>query len=159
MSSQPAIQPTRDIVIEELFPHAPGAIWRTLTSGELIGRWLMAPSGFEPVTGTEFTFQTTPAGAWDGTIRCRVLEVVPERRIAYSWRGGHADNVGYGSLLDTVVSWTLTPEGDGTRLRLIHAGFELPRNETALTNMSAGWRKIVGRVGDMSAEDRAATAG
>ena len=43
---------TQDIVIEEVFPHAPEAIWKTLTTGELIGRWLMMkPTGFEPVKG------------------------------------------------------------------------------------------------------------
>ncbi|MDB5949533.1 MAG: transcriptional regulator [Massilia sp.] len=34
------------------------------------------------------------------------------------WRGGDASNVGYGSPLDTVVSWTLTKVDNGTRLRL-----------------------------------------
>ena len=54
---------TRDIVVEEVFQHEPETIWKTLTTGELIGRWLMAPTGFEPVTGKCFTFQTKPAGA------------------------------------------------------------------------------------------------
>jgi uncharacterized protein YndB with AHSA1/START domain len=54
---------TQDIVVEEVFPHTPETIWRTLTSGELIGRWLLTkPTGFEPVKGARFTFQTTPAG-------------------------------------------------------------------------------------------------
>ena len=44
-----------------------------------MGRWLMAPAGFEPVKGKHFTYQTTPAGAWDGTIHCQVLEVIAER--------------------------------------------------------------------------------
>ena len=55
---------TQDIVVDEVFPHAPETIWKTLTTGELIGRWLMATTGFEPVEGKHFTFQTTAAGAW-----------------------------------------------------------------------------------------------
>ena len=39
---------TQDIVVDEVFPHAPETIWKTLTTGDLIGRWLMAPTGFEP---------------------------------------------------------------------------------------------------------------
>jgi uncharacterized protein YndB with AHSA1/START domain len=35
---------TQDIVVDELFPHAPEIIWKTLTTGDLIGRWMMAPS-------------------------------------------------------------------------------------------------------------------
>lgn len=68
----------REIVVDELFPHAPETIWKTLTSGELMGRWLgMAPSGFAPVVGKCFTYRTTPAGKCDGTIQCEVLEVIP----------------------------------------------------------------------------------
>jgi uncharacterized protein YndB with AHSA1/START domain len=58
----------QQIEVDEVFPHAPETIWRTLTTGELIGRWLMAPTGFAPIKGTRFTFRTRPAGAWDGVI-------------------------------------------------------------------------------------------
>ncbi len=99
---------TQDIVVEEVFPHAPETIWKTLTTRELMGRWLhMTPTGFAPVKGTRFTYQTTPAGAWDGVIHCEVLEVIPNERLVYSWKGGHEGNVGYGSRLDTVVTFTL----------------------------------------------------
>ena len=44
--------PPQAIVVDEVFPHAPETIWRTLTSGDLMGRWLrMAPAGFEPRGG------------------------------------------------------------------------------------------------------------
>ena len=65
------------IVVDEVFPHAPATVWKALTTGNLIARWMMAPRGFEPVPGNRFTFQTTPAGEWDGVIHCQVLEVVP----------------------------------------------------------------------------------
>ena len=134
---------TQEIVVDEVFPHRPETIWKTLTNGALMARWMMEPTGFEPVAGTDFTFQTRSAGAWDGTIRCRVLEVVPNERLVYAWTGGHHGNEGYGSLLDTLVTWILTPVAAGTRLRLVHSGFELPRNDTAYRNMSEGWKKVV----------------
>ena len=55
-STAAMISTTREIVVDEVLPHAPEVIWKTLTSGDLIGRWLMAPSGFEPVKGKRFTF-------------------------------------------------------------------------------------------------------
>jgi uncharacterized protein YndB with AHSA1/START domain len=134
---------TQDIVVDEIFPHAPETIWKTLTTGALISRWMMAPTGFEPVEGTHFTFQTTPAGEWDGVIRCRVLEVRPNERFAYAWQGGHEGNVGYGSRLDTVVTFTLSRVLAGTRVRLVHSGFVLPKNETAFRSMGEGWKKVV----------------
>lgn len=143
---------TRDVVVDEVFPHAPEAIWKTLTSGALMGRWLMAPTGFAPVVGNRFSYQTTPAGPWDGVIHCEVLEVTPNERLAYSWRGGHPDNVGYGSRLDTIVTFILSKVETGTRLRLVHSGFVLPRNDTAFRRMGEGWVKVVRTIGDLSGE-------
>ncbi|MBU1361297.1 MAG: SRPBCC domain-containing protein [Gammaproteobacteria bacterium] len=141
---------TQDIVMSEIFPHAPATIWRALTTGSLIAHWLMEPRGFEPVQGTRFTYQTKPAGAWDGTIHCEVLEVVPDERFVYAWKGGHESNEGYGSRLDTVVTFTLTPVAEGTRLTLVHAGFVTPTNDVAFTNMSNGWRKILPELGQLA---------
>jgi uncharacterized protein YndB with AHSA1/START domain len=144
---------TQDIVVDDVFPHSPETIWKTLTTGELMGRWLhMAPTGFEPVKGKHFTYQTTPAGAWDGVIHCEVLEAVPNQRLAYAWKGGHEANVGYGSRLDTVVTFTLSRIETGTRLRVVHSGFVLPQNEVAFKNMGGGWKKVVPTIGAIAAE-------
>jgi uncharacterized protein YndB with AHSA1/START domain len=144
---------TQNIVVEEAVPHAPETVWKVLTTGELMGRWLhMTPTGFKPVKGTRFTYQTTPAGAWDGVIHCEVLEAIPNERLTYAWKGGHEGNIGYGAPLDTVVTFTLSRVENGTRLRLVHSGFVLPKNETAFTNMGAGWKKVVRTVGEIAAE-------
>jgi uncharacterized protein YndB with AHSA1/START domain len=143
----------REIVVVEVFPHAPETIWKTLTSGELMARWLgMTPAGFAPVVGNRFTYRTTPAGKWDGTIRCEVREVIPHERFVYSWRGGHENNVGYGAPLDTIVTFTLEPADGGTRLRLVHSGFVLPRNDSAYRNMSGGWSQVVPQIGAITDE-------
>ena len=146
---------TQSIVVDEVFPHAPDAIWKVLTTGALIGRWLMAPTGFAPVKGTRFTYKTKPAGAWDGTIQCEVLEAVANERLVYSWRGGDAGNVGYGAPLDTIVTFTLSKVQGGTRLRLVHSGFVLPANDSAFTTMGAGWKKVVKDLGAIAAEGNA----
>jgi uncharacterized protein YndB with AHSA1/START domain len=152
MTDAAMILDAQDIVVEEVFPHVPETIWKTLTTGDLIGRWLMKPTGFEPVKGARFTFQTTPAGAWDGVIQCQVLEVTPNERFVFAWKGGHEGNVGYGSRLDTVVTFTLSRVENGTRLRLVHSGFVLPNNEIAFKNMGDGWKKVVPRIGAMAGE-------
>ena len=150
MNDTPAEDDAQHIVVDEVFPHAPETIWKTLTTGELIDRWLMKSTGFEPVEGTRFTLQTTPAGQWDGVIHCEVLEVMRNERLSYSWRGGHDGNVEYGSRLATVVTWTLTKVEGGTRLRVVHSGFVLPKNATTLRNLRAGWKQVVGEIGVMS---------
>lgn len=146
MTDAAMISSLQQIVVDEIFPHAPQVIWRALTTGEMIARWLMQPSGFEAVVGNQFTYQTKPAGAWDGTIHCEVLEVQENVQFAYAWRGGDDSNEGYGSRLDTVVTWTLEPVAEGTRVRLVHSGFELPKNEVAFRNMGDGWKVVVPRL-------------
>jgi uncharacterized protein YndB with AHSA1/START domain len=144
---------SQQIVVDEVFPHTLDVVWKTLTTPELMGRWLhMAPVGFSPTVGTRFTYQTTPAGEWDGVIHCQVLDATPNQRLAYSWKGGHQGNVGYGARLDTVVTFVLSAVEAGTRVRLSHAGFVLPRNETAFENMSKGWTKVVANIGALAAE-------
>jgi len=145
---------TQDIVVDEVLPHAPETIWKALTTGELIGRWLMmTPTGFEAVKGKRFTFQTTPGGAWDGVIHCQVLEATPNERLVYAWKSGHEGNVGYGSPLDTVVTFMLSKVENGTRLRLVHSGFVLPRNDGAFKKMGEGWKKCVPTIGAIADEE------
>ncbi len=142
-----ALQPdTQDIVVDEVFPHMPSAIWKVLTSGELINRWLMVQKGFEPVERSHFSFQTPPDGEWDGVIHCQVLEVVANERLVYSWKSGHESHAGYVSRLDTVVTWTLTRNEGGTRLRLVHSGFIMATNMSIFKNVSAGWSKVVSKL-------------
>ena len=152
MTAAAALADTRDIVVDEVFPHAPAVVWKTLTTHELISRWLPMPNDFEPTKGRRFTFRTTPAGAWDGVIHCEVLQVTPNERLVYTWTGGHEANDQYGSRLETVVTWTLSAVDGGTRLRLVHSGFRTPKNDFALKNMSEGWPKVVQRIGAIAGE-------
>ncbi|MFP5076228.1 SRPBCC family protein [Rhizobium sp. YIM 134829] len=148
--STPLLQ---SIEIDELLPHARHVVWRALTEADLMRRWMMTPEGFRPVVGTRFTFRTKPAGAWDGTIHCEVLDVIDQERIAYRWTGGHESNIGYGSKLDTVVSITLSDAPNGTRLSIVHSGFELPRNDSAFRTMSDGWKVVAERLETVVAEE------
>jgi len=153
MTQAALVADSHDIVVDEVFPHAPEVVWKTLTTPELMARWLsMTPTGFEPRQGNRFTYQTTPAGEWDGVIHCEVLEVIPNERLVYTWKGGHEANVGYGSRLETAVTWTLSKVAIGTRLRLVHCGFVRPKNDAAFKTMSVGWTKVVEKIDAIAAE-------
>jgi uncharacterized protein YndB with AHSA1/START domain len=149
---------TRDIVVDEVFPYAPEIVWKTLTTAELVGRWLLVPTGFEPSKGKHFTFQTTPAGEWDGVIRCEVLEVTTNERLVYAWTGGHDGNAQYGSRLESVVTWTLTAVDGGTRLRLVHSGFRTPKNDFAFKRMGEGWPQVFNKIEAVAGEQESTEA-
>jgi uncharacterized protein YndB with AHSA1/START domain len=144
-------QASREIVVEDVLPHPPELVWKSLTTGELIRRWLM-PNDFEPTVGWRFTFQTKPMGSWDGVVRCEVLEVIPNQKLVYSWKGGSQNNTAYGAPLDSIVTWTLTPVDGGTRLRLVHGGFRSPGNDFACGAMGRGWAKVMGAIGRVTAD-------
>lgn len=150
MTSEAGSSPTRSIVVEEVLRHAPEKVWKTLTTSELIARWLMA-NDFELAVGKQFTFRAKPMGDWDGTVHCEVLDVLPNEKLVYSWRGGSATGSQI-PVLDSVVTWTLTAVDGGTRLRLVHSGFRSPENDMAFNAMSPGWGHIMQGIEKIAAE-------
>ena len=133
------------IVVSYDLPDPPKKVWRALTEPELLGAWLM-PNDIRAEVGHRFNFRAQPVPGWDGIVYCEVLEVVPEKRLVYSWRGGSGKIEGYGHELDTVVTWDLVPTAaGGTQVRLEHSGFD--PNSFAFKQMGQGWRgKIAERI-------------
>jgi len=132
----------RDIALERVYAHAPERVWRALTDRQKLSAWLM-PNDFEPLLGHRFTFRSKPQPGWDGVTHCEVVELEPPRRLAFTWRGGAGP--GKPLTLDTVVRFTLTPDGDGTRLRLEHTGFSGVKGVLLSFLMGAGWAKMLRR--------------
>lgn len=121
------------IVNEISLPHTPAQVWRALTDSAALATWLM-PNDFAPRVGHRFTFRTTPVPPYfDGTVHCEVIEVTPPARLAYTWVGGPQ--------IDTVLTFTLRPQGAGTLLRLEHSGFDTstPAGRAAKAGLSRGW--------------------
>src|SRR5262245_42312302 len=96
------------IQIETIYAHPPQHVWMALTDSDAMAEWLMA-NDFQPRLGHRFQFRTKPAPGFNGIVQCEVTELVPLRRLAYSWKGGG---------INTVVSWTLEPVPEGTRVVL-----------------------------------------
>jgi uncharacterized protein YndB with AHSA1/START domain len=139
----------QSIIIDYVLPESPARVWRALTDPDLLTRWLM-PNNIRAEVGHHFTFQAQPVPGWDGVVHCEILEVVPEQRLVYAWQGGSKKLDGYGHEVDTVVTWTLTPESDGTRLHLEHSGFD--PESFAFKVMGQGWRgKVAERISQILA--------
>ncbi len=136
------------IEVDQYFPHPPPKLWRALTTPELMAQWLM-PNDFEPVVGHRFTFHSRPIAqtGFSGRIACQVLELVPQKRLPISWGDPeHPEGMA------TTVTWTLQPEGKGTRLFLEHAGFDPddPTQQLARKFMNGGWRShVLRRLSDL----------
>ncbi len=129
---------TKSIVVERTMPHPPEKIWRALTQSHLIAEWLMK-NDFEPAVGHRFQFHATPMPGWSGVTNCEVLEVEQPARLVYSWGDGTESESG----LRTIVTWTLEPDGEATRVRMEQSGFR-PQDEMGYKGMGGGWPRILG---------------
>ena len=90
--------------------------------------------------GSAFSFTGTDTEGTAWLHLCTVTEVIPFRKIAYTWK--YKDHEG-----NSLVEWELFPEENGTRLKLTHSGLESfpPLKSLARENFAMGWGEIVGR--------------
>ena len=128
---------TLSVIVEREFAHPPDKMWRALTQPHLIAEWLMK-NDFRPEVGHRFHL----TGEWGGVLDCEVLEVEPNRSLSYTWNFSH-DDAAYN--LRSVVTFTLTPAGAGTHLRMEQSGF-LPAQKQAFGGAKAGWQQFFGKL-------------
>ena len=123
--NKPATE-TRAVIIEREIPFSPDKIWRALTQPHLIEEWLMK-NDFKPVVGHRFDLRAD----W-GSVDCQVLTIEPNKTLSYTW-AAHG--------LESVVTWTLTPRGTGTHLRMEQSGFR-PDQPQAYQGAKYGWQRF-----------------
>jgi uncharacterized protein YndB with AHSA1/START domain len=111
-----------DSIEREIVIDAPvDRVWHLLTEAEHLGRWFgdagaeidLRPGGTLVLRWTEH-----------GTVHGRVERIEPQRLLSYRWApykspGGLEPDDGN----STLVEFTLSAEGDGTRVRVVESGF------------------------------------
>ena len=125
-------------VIERTYNAPIEKVWKAITDKEQMKQWYYDIDEFKPEPGFEFQFEGNNEDRCYVHL-CKVTEVIPERKLQYSWRyQGHEGN--------SFVTWELFPEGTGTRLKLTHEGLETfpPIADFAKKNFVAGWTAIIG---------------
>ena len=75
-------------------------------------------------------------------------DVEAQRTLSYTWDFAH-DDPAYD--LKSVVTFTLTPTGTGTRLRMEQTGFR-PEQKQALGGANAGWQQLLDRLAEVLAQ-------
>ncbi len=133
---------TRSVIVEREFPHPPEKLWRALTQPHLIEEWLMK-NDFSLAIGHRFNLR----GEWGGVLDCEVLAIEPQKSLSYSWNFQH-DDAAYD--LKSVVTFTLTPTGSGTHLRMEQVGFR-PDQKQAHGGAKAGWRQFLANLAEVLA--------
>jgi uncharacterized protein YndB with AHSA1/START domain len=126
------------VVIERTFNAPVAKVWRALIDVEEMRQWYFDLKEFKPEVGFEFEFVVEHEGNTYHHL-CRVTEVIPHKKIAYTWRYK-------GEPGDSLVTFELFAEGDKTRVKLTHSGIEtFPKTPAyARKNFEAGWTAIIG---------------
>ena len=123
-------------------------VWSVLTEPEHVTGWFTKGAteiDLRPGGAMKLTF------AEHGSVRARVEAVEPPRRFAYRWTAHFAGDAEPAEGNSTLVEFTLTPDGDGTRLRVVETGFDAlaTTSENAARNHelnTGGWAEMVQRV-------------
>ena len=126
------------IILERTFGAPVERVWIALTDVNEMGEWYFDLKEFRAEIGFEFEFVVEHEGNTYHHL-CKVTEVIPEKKIAYTWRYK-------GEPGDSLVTFELFPEGKKTRLKLTHTGIEtFPKTPAyARKNFEAGWTAIIG---------------
>jgi uncharacterized protein YndB with AHSA1/START domain len=126
------------VIVERMFDAPVARVWKALTDVDQMRVWYFDLKEFKLQIGFEFEFVVEHEGNTYHHL-CKVTEVIPEKKIAYTWR--YKGEVG-----DSLVTFELFGEGDRTRLKLTHSGIEtFPKTPAyARKNFEAGWTEIIG---------------
>ncbi|MFD7436528.1 SRPBCC domain-containing protein [Streptomyces sp. NPDC059861] len=133
------------IRVDQFFPHPPAKVWRALTDPELLAQWQMPGSeNFHLEVGHRYRMTSVPRPNTDfsGVVEVSVLGYDVERMLRVRWADAdRADGA------DWTITWMLEQEGRGTRLFLVHEGFDPddPAQSMARKIMDGGWRSHVMR--------------
>jgi uncharacterized protein YndB with AHSA1/START domain len=122
------------LIVERTYQVPVDMVWNALTDSKQMQQWYFPISGFKPVVGFEFQFE---GGNEEKSYMhlCRVTEVVPGKKITYSWKY-------HGYPGSSFVTWELFAEGNYTKVRLTHAGLEtFPQDipDFATKSFTEGW--------------------
>lgn len=127
------------IVLERVFNVPIPKVWKAITNKNEMKKWYFDLAEFKPELGFKFEFTGGPDPDKQYLHLCEVTEVIPEKKLTYSWRYD-----GYAGI--SFVTFELFEQENNTLLKLTHKGIETFPQENpdfAIGNFIEGWNHIV----------------
>jgi uncharacterized protein YndB with AHSA1/START domain len=135
-----------DRIEREITINAPRErVWAALTEAEHVARWFGDTAEVDLRPGGKLVFGWKEHGKHHGLVE----RVEPPGFFSYRWARPVGDEPVAGN--STLVEFTLTPEGAGTRLRIVETGFasldaSAQEQDTAVKENTEGW---ISELGDL----------
>jgi uncharacterized protein YndB with AHSA1/START domain len=123
------------IRVEQRIAAPPAAVFRYLTESNLWARWQGESAELDPTPGGRFLVRMAEDQVVEGTF----VAIDPNRRVVVTWGWQNHPRMPPGT---STVEFELTPDGDGTLVRLTHSG--LPAEDVALHRQ--GWDVFLPRL-------------
>jgi uncharacterized protein YndB with AHSA1/START domain len=135
------IDPDGRVVHEIEIGLPPQEVFEFFTDARRLVRWLGLSASLSPVPGGGFRFEVQPGHFCEGAY----VRVTPPSFVSFTW--GWTDPAWHLPPGSSLVSVTLTPVADGTRVRLVHD--RLPGDLRAIHD--EGWTTFLDRLSAVTA--------
>jgi len=135
--------PSPEIHLSMFMEATPERVFRALTEPAQLDRWMAKDARVDLREGGRYDLGFAPEG-YDGPMMS-VLDFEPNRRLTISWPDWRGDR----AVPVQTVTWLLEPEGTGTRVTLVHAGFV---RAVDLSDYPFGWGYFLRRLRGMLEE-------
>ena len=115
------------------------SVWSAITKKELMKIWYFDLKEFKANVGFKFDFIGGPENGIQYKHLCEITEVIPEKKLTYSWRYEGYEGISY-------VTFELFDENENTKLILTHTGigsFPSTNPDFAITNFEEGWNYLI----------------
>ena len=111
----------------------PPAVFEALTAADRLQRWFLSRADTDPRPGGSFNFAWDFAdAAQNGAQLGKFVDLTPGKKVSYTWEAKPSPAP------LTLVTFTLAPDGDGTRVNLAHTGFGAGQDGQAARDHHAG---------------------
>jgi uncharacterized protein YndB with AHSA1/START domain len=127
------------IFLEQIFDVPVSKVWKAITDKNEMKKWYFDLAEFKAEPGFKFQFSGGPSPEKQYLHLCEITEVIPEKKLTYSWRYEGYTGISY-------VTFELIKQENKTLLKFTHRGIEtFPKEnpDLAVGNFVEGWKQIV----------------
>lgn len=121
---------------------SPESAFEAISIEDELKKWWVDVPKLELVVGGMVNFRFLKENSQllenDFVIEGKILELIPNQKLSYSWKPVDDENYP-----DTIVTWTIEPTNNGSKVTVLHSGLEGVKDYSRLVD---GWEYFLGKL-------------